>query len=67
MLKSFAAPEASMRDDEELLRERVGTTVTSLLGLLGIDADPFAVENTFFFPLFLQKPGARGAIWTWDR
>src|ERR1044072_6502267 len=40
ILKSFAAPEPLIRDDEELLRERVNTTVTSLLGLLGIDADP---------------------------
>ncbi|HKO95795.1 MAG TPA: DUF87 domain-containing protein [Pyrinomonadaceae bacterium] len=40
ILKSFAAPEPLLRDDEELLRERVNTTATSLLGLLGIDADP---------------------------
>ncbi|MGH9957740.1 MAG: ATP-binding protein, partial [Pyrinomonadaceae bacterium] len=40
ILKSFAAPPASIRDDNELLSERVNTTVTSLLGLLGIDADP---------------------------
>ena len=30
----------SIREDNELMRERVNTTVTSLLGLLGIDADP---------------------------
>jgi hypothetical protein len=40
ILKSFAAPPPSIRDDSELMRERVNTTVTSLLGLLGIDADP---------------------------
>jgi Type IV secretion-system coupling protein DNA-binding domain len=40
ILKSFAAPPASVRDDDELMRERVNTTATSLLGLLGIDADP---------------------------
>jgi hypothetical protein len=40
ILKSFAAPETLIRDDDELLRERINTTVTSLLGLLGIDADP---------------------------
>ncbi|HZP38924.1 MAG TPA: ATP-binding protein [Methylomirabilota bacterium] len=40
ILKSFAAPPAAIREDEELLRERIGTTTTSLLGLLGIDADP---------------------------
>ena len=29
-----------MRDDAELFRDRIGTTATSLLGLLGIEADP---------------------------
>jgi hypothetical protein len=40
ILKSFAAPPQSIREDDELMRERVNTTVTSLLGLLGIVADP---------------------------
>ncbi|MEO6436901.1 MAG: DUF87 domain-containing protein [Tepidisphaeraceae bacterium] len=40
ILKSFAAPEPAVMDDGELLRERIATTATSLLGLLGIDADP---------------------------
>src|SRR6266487_3461247 len=36
ILKSFAAPPSVIRDDSELMTERVNTTVTSLLGLLGI-------------------------------
>ncbi|MBX3331026.1 MAG: ATP-binding protein [Nitrospira sp.] len=40
ILKSFATPAADVREDAELLRERISTTVTSLLGLLGIEADP---------------------------
>ncbi len=40
ILKSFAAPPPEIREDSELLQERITTTVTSLLGLLGIDADP---------------------------
>ena len=40
ILKSFAAPPESIRDDNELMTERVNTTVTSLLGLVGIEADP---------------------------
>ena len=40
ILKSFAAPAADVREDAELLHERISTTVTSLLGLLGIEADP---------------------------
>jgi hypothetical protein len=40
ILKSFAAPAYDIREDGELFRERISTTVTSLLGLLGIEADP---------------------------
>ena len=40
ILKSFGAPSQDILDDAELLQERVSTTVTSLLGLLGVEADP---------------------------
>ena len=40
ILKSFDAPPESAADDPELFRERVQSTATSLLGLIGIDADP---------------------------
>jgi len=40
ILKSFDAPPREIIDDEELLRERINTTATSLLGIIGIDADP---------------------------
>jgi hypothetical protein len=40
ILKSFAAPSQEILDDTEMLRERIGTTVTSLLGLVGVEADP---------------------------
>jgi len=40
ILASFAAPAQAVLDDAELLRERIGTTVTGLLRLLGIEADP---------------------------
>ena len=40
ILKSFAAPDEAVLQDGELLRERINTTATSLLGLLGIEADP---------------------------
>jgi hypothetical protein len=40
IVKSFGAPAAAVREDAELFRERIGTTATSLLGLLGIAADP---------------------------
>ncbi len=40
ILKSFAAPTQSVRDDEEAFRDRISTAATSLLGLVGIAADP---------------------------
>jgi hypothetical protein len=40
ILASFAAPAKEVLDDDELLRDRIATTATSLLGLLGMDADP---------------------------
>lgn len=39
-LSSFAAPPVSLRDDSEAVTDLIGTTTTSLLGLLGIRADP---------------------------
>ncbi|RFT16722.1 MAG: hypothetical protein OP8BY_1335 [Candidatus Saccharicenans subterraneus] len=40
ILKSFEAPPPALREDVELLSEKVSTTVSGLLGLLGIQADP---------------------------
>jgi hypothetical protein len=40
VLHSFAAPPSALVDDADLMRERVSTTASSLLGLVGIDADP---------------------------
>jgi hypothetical protein len=40
VLRSFAAPAAAQRDDEEQLRERAQGAVSGLLGLVGVEADP---------------------------
>lgn len=40
IMKSFSAPGPEVLEEGELLRERIGTTVTGLLGLIGIEADP---------------------------
>lgn len=40
VLSSFAAPAADWETDAEWLRERISSTVSSILGLLGVDADP---------------------------
>src|ERR1044072_862474 len=39
ILKSFAAPPEAIRQDNESLAERINTTVTSLLALVGIEGD----------------------------
>ena len=40
ILQSFSVPSPKVLEDAELLGERVGTTATSLLNLIGVDADP---------------------------
>ena len=40
ILSSFEAPPSEIVDDDELLGERIESTVSSLLALVGIDADP---------------------------
>lgn len=40
IIDSFNAPPESSRSDAEAMRDRTTATATSLLGLLGIDADP---------------------------
>src|SRR5215217_968945 len=54
ILKSFAAPSADMRDDAELLRDRISSTVTGLLGLLGIEADPIQSREHIFISTILD-------------
>ena len=40
VLRSFSPPTPAILGDTDLLRERIQTTATSLLALLGIEADP---------------------------
>jgi Helicase HerA, central domain len=40
VLKSFDAPSSAVLEDSDALRERIQSTATGLLGLLGIEADP---------------------------
>jgi hypothetical protein len=60
ILKSFAAPPPAIRGDEELLRERVSTTATSLLGLLGIQADPIKSREHILLSTILHQAWTRG-------
>lgn len=60
ILQSFAAPSAAVLDDGEMMRERVSTTVTSLLGLLGIDADPIQSREFILLSTILDLTWREG-------
>ncbi len=60
ILKSFAAPSQDILDDAELLRERVGTTATSLLGLIGVEADPIKSREHILLSTILNQAWRKG-------
>jgi hypothetical protein len=60
LLKSFSAPPLGVRDDNELLQERITTTVTSLLGLLGINADPIRSREHILISTILASAWQHG-------
>lgn len=55
ILKSFEAPPQAIIDDNESLRDRINTTVTSLLGLLGIEADPIRSREHILISTILDS------------
>ncbi len=60
ILKSFDAPPPSIREDNELLSERINTTATSLLGLLGIEADPIRSREHILVSNILNSEWSAG-------
>ncbi len=60
ILKSFAAPSQKILDDAELLRERVSTTTTSLLGLIGVVADPIKNREHILLSTILDQAWRKG-------
>ena len=60
ILKSFAAPPEAIREDTELMTERVNTTVTSLLGLLEIEADPIKSREHILISMILNNAWMNG-------
>jgi hypothetical protein len=60
ILKSFAAPPEAICEDGELMKERVNTTTTSLLGLLSIDADPLNSREHILISNILSKEWLEG-------
>src|SRR5262245_3018099 len=61
ILKSFAAPAVDVRTDAEVMRERISTTATSLLGLLGIEADPIQSREHILLSNILDHTWKQGA------
>ncbi|THF85093.1 ATP-binding protein [Deinococcus sp. KSM4-11] len=60
VLKGFDAPPPEIMDDADALRERVQGTVTGLLGLLGIDADPMRSREHVLLSNLLSSAWAEG-------
>lgn len=60
ILSSLAAPPAALQQDGELLQERIGSTATSLLGLLGIDADPIQSREHILLANILNRAWSDG-------
>jgi hypothetical protein len=60
ILKSFAAPSQEILDDTEMLRERISTMVTSLLGLVGVEADPIKSREHILLATILDRTWKAG-------
>ncbi len=60
ILKSFVAPEDAILQDNELLSDRVSGTVTSLLGLLGIESDPLQSREHILLSTLLKNSWIQG-------
>jgi len=60
ILRSFDAPGSAILEDADLLRERIITTVTSLLNLLGLDTDPLQSREHILLSTILETAWLEG-------
>ncbi len=60
ILASFEAPPPSVTADADLLRDRISTTATSLLTLLGLDADPIRSREHILLTTILDECWRKG-------
>jgi hypothetical protein len=60
VMRSFAAPNASIRQDQEALRERVSVAAAGLLALIGIDADPLQSREHILLANILDRSWRAG-------
>ncbi len=61
VLRSFAPPPQAVSQDTDLLRERIQTTATSILALLGMEADPITSREHILISNILES------VWAEDR
>ena len=60
VMRSFAAPPAALLQEPDLLQERIQTTATSLLSLLGIAAEPITSREHTLIAAILQAVWQQG-------
>lgn len=60
ILKSFAAPSIEVLEDRDVFRERITTAAASLLGLVGIAADPLKSREHILLSTLLETAWRAG-------
>jgi hypothetical protein len=60
VLRSFAAPKRRVAGDDEALRERASGVASSLLSLIGVDADPLRTREHILISRLLDRAWREG-------
>jgi hypothetical protein len=60
VLRTLSAPPAALRDDADALRDRVSGTVSGLLALLGVEADPLQSREHILLATIVQQAWQAG-------
>jgi len=60
ILRNFAPPQGAILEDNDLLRERIQTTTTGLLALIGIEADPLTSPEHILIANILESTWSKG-------
>jgi hypothetical protein len=60
IVDSLSAPKGQKLEDFDLLRERIQTTVSGLLGLLGVDADPLQSREHILLSNIIEQSWTAG-------
>ncbi len=60
VLRSFAPPSPGVAGDAELVRERISATVSALLGLVGVQADPVQSREHILLAEILGRAWSQG-------